>query len=100
MADPNHRNPENQPGRYYVDDTCIDCDLCRSTAPAVFRRNDDGGYTYVHHQPVTLEEIELAEEARLACPTESIGNDGPAARPNPDAANYFTNSPTSSSAPG
>ena len=28
-------------GRYYVDSQCIDCDLCRETAPANFIRNDE-----------------------------------------------------------
>jgi ferredoxin len=76
MADYKHRIPENVPGRYYVDDTCIDCDLCRSTAPQFFIRDDVGGQTYVYRQPVTPEEIAQAEEARLDCPTETIGNDG------------------------
>ena len=76
MADYKHRFPENVPGRYYVDDTCIDCDMCRSIAPQFFIREDAGGYSYVHRQPATPEEIAQAEEARLACPTETIGNDG------------------------
>jgi ferredoxin len=59
-----------------VDDTCIDCDLCRSIAPQFFVRYDVGGYTYVPRQPVTLDEIAQAEEGRIGCPTESIGNDG------------------------
>jgi ferredoxin len=79
MADYKHRLPENVPGRYYNDDTCIDCDLCRSTAPQFFTRDEAGGYTYVYRQPITPEEIALAEEARLGCPTETIGNDGHAA---------------------
>ena len=76
MADPKHKVPENVPGAYYVDDTCIDCDMCRSIAPLFFVREDSGGYTYAARQPVTPEEIALAEEARLSCPTETIGNDG------------------------
>lgn len=76
MADRNNKPAENVPGAYYVDDTCIDCDLCRSNSPDFFTRNDDGGYTYVERQPVTPEEVLQAEECRLACPTESIGNDG------------------------
>lgn len=76
MADRTRRSPENVPGTWYVDDTCIDCDLCRSTAPEVFRRQDDGGYTYVARQPSTPTELELAEQARRDCPTETIGNDG------------------------
>ncbi len=73
MANPLERNPENVPGRFYVDGTCTDCDLCRSYAPDVFRRHDGRGYSYVHRQPVTPEEIALAEEALRDCPTESIG---------------------------
>ena len=76
MANPKHKYPENAPGAYYVDDTCIDCDLCRSTAPDIFAREDFGAHSYVFRQPVTPEEIALAEEARIACPTETIGNDG------------------------
>ena len=76
MADRNRKNPENVPGPYYVDDTCIDCDLCRTTAPQFFRRHDDGGYCYVYRQPVTPEETAQAEEGLAACPTDSIGNAG------------------------
>jgi ferredoxin len=39
-------------------------------------RYDEGGYTYTYRQPVTVEKIALVEEARLGCPTESIGSDG------------------------
>ena len=76
MANPHDKVPENVPGPYYNDNTCIDCGLCPEIAPHIFRRQDDGGYSYVHRQPVTKEEIALAEEARESCPTESIGNDG------------------------
>ena len=76
MANPNDRLPQNVPGRYYVDSSCIDCDLCRSTAPNVFKRDDEIGSSIVYRQPVTQEEVDLAEDARTGCPTESIGNDG------------------------
>lgn len=76
MATVTDRNPENVPGRYYVDSSCIDCDQCRVLAPEIFVRNPDTGLTYVQKQPVTDEEINLAEEARTTCATESIGNDG------------------------
>lgn len=76
MANRNHRVPENVPGPYYVDDTCIDCDLCRSNAPEVFARHPDAGYSYVQRQPATPEEVAEAEAARLACPSSTIGNDG------------------------
>jgi hypothetical protein len=34
-------------GKFYVDQQCIDCDLCRETAPSFFTRNDEGGYSFV-----------------------------------------------------
>ncbi len=76
MASTNERLSQNVPGRYYVDASCIDCDLCRGTAPAFFSRNDDIGFSVIHRQPVTANEVALAEEAREGCPSESIGNDG------------------------
>ena len=30
---PEHQGPRNVPGPFYVDATCIDCDLCRETPP-------------------------------------------------------------------
>lgn len=76
MADKNLKLPENVLGKFYVDNTCIDCDLCRETAPKFFRRSEESGYSYVWKQPVTDEEIQEAEAARSGCPTETIGNDG------------------------
>ena len=37
MADKQNKLPENAPGRFFVDDQCIDCDACRETAPKFFR---------------------------------------------------------------
>jgi ferredoxin len=76
LADPNDRVEENVLGPYYVDSLCIDCDVCRDTAPDNFTRSDDHGYSYVFKQPETEEERELCEEALGACPVEAIGNDG------------------------
>jgi ferredoxin len=76
MATLTERLPENVLGRFYVDATCTDCDLCRIIAPALFRRNDDTGFSIVYRQPVTPDEVALAEEARDSCPSESIGEDG------------------------
>ena len=36
MANPRKRVPENVPGDFFVDSTCIDCDACRQIAPSVF----------------------------------------------------------------
>jgi len=76
LADPNDRVEENAPGTYYVDTQCIDCDVCRDTAPDNFTRSDNNGYSFVYKQPETPEERELCEEALSACPVEAIGSDG------------------------
>ena len=71
-----NRYSDNVLGKFYVDDQCIDCDLCRETAPDNFTRNEDGGYSYVFKQPVTPDEEALCKEAMEGCPVEAIGNDG------------------------
>ncbi len=76
MADKENRNETNMPGRYYVDDSCIDCDMCRESASDFFRRDDDIGYSIVYRQPETADELLMAEAALEGCPTQSIGNDG------------------------
>ena len=76
MADKTKKYPDNVPGKFYVDDQCIDCDLCRETAPENFRRNEDGGYSFLSKQPTTPEEEAQCKEAMEGCPVEAIGNDG------------------------
>ena len=76
MADSTTQHPLNQKGRFFNDLSCIDCGLCVDIAPQVFRRDDDSGYSYVHRQPQSADEIEAAETARDSCPTESIGDLG------------------------
>ena len=72
----NDRNIENRPGKYYVDGQCLDCDLCRETAPTVFTRFDDEGYSYIAKQPETEEEIEQVLESMEGCCTQAIHDDG------------------------
>ena len=76
MANRTQKFPENASGKYYVDETCIDCDLCRQTAPANFKRNAEKGYSYLAKQPTTPEEEKLCAQAKTECPTDSIGDDG------------------------
>jgi ferredoxin len=76
MADVANKYSENVDGTFYVDDQCIDCDLCRETAPANFKRNDDGGHSFVYKQPESPEEETLCKEAMEGCPVEAIGSDG------------------------
>jgi ferredoxin len=73
MADLNQKLPENAPGAFYVDATCIDCELCRELAPAHFTRQDNQGYSYVYRQPRSGDEAESCESARQHCPVEAIG---------------------------
>jgi ferredoxin len=73
MATPEERLPENVPGAFYVTSECIDCDLCRESAPTVYRRNDEIGLSIVHHQPETAEERAQAIEGMEGCPVEAIG---------------------------
>ncbi|MBI3882113.1 MAG: ferredoxin [Verrucomicrobia bacterium] len=76
MADQANKYPENTGGLFYVDNQCIDCDLCRETAPNNFKRNDDGGYSIVYKQPENPDEVKQCEEAKAGCPVEAIGSDG------------------------
>ncbi len=76
MAEKEDRYEDNVAGKFYVDDQCIDCDLCRETAPNNFTRNDDGGHSFVYNQPTTDEEKEQCIEAMEGCPVEAIGDDG------------------------
>jgi ferredoxin len=76
MADPTDKVEDNVAGKYYVDSNCIDCDVCRETAPNNFRANEDEGYSYVFKQPENDEEEAQCQEALESCPVEAIGDDG------------------------
>ena len=71
MANPKKRVPENVPGDFFVDSTCIDCDACRQIAPAVF--GEAAETSFVKAQPVSSTDRRQALQALLACPTGSIG---------------------------
>src|SRR3954471_6658159 len=78
MANPRKLVPENVPGDFFVDTTCIDCDTCRQLAPAVFGQAP--AHAMVHHQPANPTERRDALRALVCCPTGSIGslgNDSP-----------------------
>jgi ferredoxin len=76
MANNTDRYSQNAAGKFYVDTQCIDCDLCRETAPDFFTREEDGGFSYVHTQPTTQTGIDMCMEALEGCPVSAIGNDG------------------------
>jgi glyoxylase-like metal-dependent hydrolase (beta-lactamase superfamily II) len=71
MANIGLRLPENVPGDFFVDSTCIDCDACRQIAPETF--SEDGDYSVVYNQPHGDTQIKRAMMALVACPTASIG---------------------------
>jgi glyoxylase-like metal-dependent hydrolase (beta-lactamase superfamily II)/ferredoxin len=71
VANLQQRLPENVPGDFFVDSSCIDCDTCSQLAPGIFR--DHGDQCSVHHQPETDAETQLAMMALVSCPTGSIG---------------------------
>src|ERR1700740_821399 len=71
MANFKKRVPENVPGDFFVDSTCIDCDACRQMAPAVFGEAADT--PFVKAQPGYSTHRRQALRALLACPTGSIG---------------------------
>ncbi len=76
MPDPKDKVFESVAGRYYVDSQCIDCDVCRVTAPANFQREEAKGYSYVFQQPASAEEEAQCQEAMDSCPVEAIGDNG------------------------
>lgn len=71
MARDSLRLPENAPGDFYVDSTCIDCDACRQIAPKTFREH--AGRSIVGRQPRGEDDVGRAMMALVACPTGSIG---------------------------
>ena len=70
------RAPDNVIGKFYVSDTCLDCDFCRTVAPANFARNNEGGYSYIKKQPESPAEEAVCLEAVKGCCTDSIFADG------------------------
>src|SRR5207237_7706778 len=70
MANPKKRVPENIPGDFFVDSTCIDCDAWRQIAPTVF--GEAAETSFVKAQPSAADRRQ-ALRALLACPTGSIG---------------------------
>ena len=75
MARFEERVPENVPGEFYVDRSCIDCDLCRRIAPRTF--TDVGTTSAVTRQPdpedEDAEDTARALMALVACPVSAIG---------------------------
>ncbi len=71
MANIAKKVPENVPGDFFVDSTCIDCDACRQIAPQVFAEAKETSFVKV--QPQSSSDRRQAIFALLSCPTGSIG---------------------------
>ncbi|GIW22203.1 MAG: hypothetical protein KatS3mg068_1210 [Candidatus Sericytochromatia bacterium] len=62
--------PENVPGLFYVDEKCIECDACVTTAPNFFKI--ENGHAFLYNQPTTDAEIAQCDEAMAGCPVSAI----------------------------
>ena len=74
MADRDSRWPENAPGKYYVDETCIAAKFCLGAAPNNFHM--EAGHACLSRQPESPEEETRVQEALGGCPVSAIGDDG------------------------
>ena len=71
MANLASRHPANAAGPWFVDRSCINCDVSRQCAPGIFEEVDQ--QSVVARQPASDDERRAAVRALLACPTGSIG---------------------------
>lgn len=69
MANLKQRRPENTPGNFFVDNTCIDCGTCYWMAPETF--HEVKSQSAVFHQPQS--DLTASYRALFSCPTNSIG---------------------------
>ena len=76
MADKTSKQPENVPGKWYVDQTCVPCSVCMEEAPTLLKWNEDQTHVFFAKQPSSPEEEAAAQKALEVCPTGSIGTDG------------------------
>ena len=88
MADISSRVPQNAPGKFYVDDTCIYCDLCVEIVPTVYAEHKDSGNAYVlrdrkstrlnsSHGMCSRHETQHSPRLRLAPPCSVSALSGP-----------------------
>jgi glyoxylase-like metal-dependent hydrolase (beta-lactamase superfamily II) len=64
------RHPENAPGEWYVDRSCIDCGASRTVAPGLIAER--GGQCVFVRQPESADDLLKAWRARMLCPTASV----------------------------
>lgn len=76
MADKNDKVAGAIPGKYYVDRSCVPCNLCIDEAPSVMALSPDEDHALFTKQPSNAEEEAQAQAAMAICPSEAIGDDG------------------------
>ncbi|EMY62728.1 ferredoxin [Leptospira terpstrae] len=76
MADKSIKQPENVPGKYYVDQTCVPCNDCIKEAPNLLQYSADESHIFVKKQPTNQNEEKQAKAAMAMCPVDAIGDDG------------------------
>ena len=59
-------------GEFHIDDTCIDCHLCRDLAPENFDSDDELEIHVVYKQPEDEDELVAVLDAFGECPSDSI----------------------------
>jgi len=74
MDEAPRKNPLNAPGKYYVTEDCLACQVCVEDAPNIFSFAE--GMSYVSKQPETPEEEKQCQEAISTCCVAAIRDDG------------------------
>lgn len=72
------RRPENVDGAFYVDSSCINCDVCRKLAPKTFSKIGPQSAVFAQPASSSLEDpvTAAAAAALVSCPTASIHAEG------------------------
>ena len=73
VAVPSRRHPEGSDGDWFIDDRCIGCGASTSIAPGLIRERAMGVNTSSSANPLSQEDVVLAQQAAEVCPTRSIG---------------------------
>ena len=76
MADKNDRHSDNVSGKFYVDSSCIGCNVCLEEAPGNLDFDEYTDKAYVFKQPKNEDELKACKSAMAACPVGSIGDNG------------------------
>ena len=76
MAVKENKVAENVRGKFYVDDQCIACGLCREIAPEFFGNIEGSDNSFVKKQPTSDKEMDVCMEALESCPVSAIGDEG------------------------